>query len=234
MPTLEQELSQIPWGEKSVASGKADKVPQALLGLISPDEAVRNRSYWQLDNEVVLQSDLYEAAYFVIPVLIEFLSEKVPHGRERIYDLLYEVANGDAPRSVTCRTAEGDEIPLKEACSLELAKGLHVFRRDTRDANPLIRQKASSLLDMLKSDPSEESLELDTNKIDDAVLALLFLGLHDGGRAWKGFDWDAMERLHEKGYISDPRGKAKSVLFTKEGLERSERLLDELFARRNT
>jgi len=74
-------------------------------------------------------------------------------------------------------------------------------------------------------------MELDTNKIDDAVLALLYLGLHDGARAWKGFDWDAMNRLHEQGYITDPRGKAKSVVFTKEGLERAERLLEKLFSK---
>ena len=72
-------------------------------------------------------------------------------------------------------------------------------------------------------------MELDTNKIDDAVLALLTLGLHDGVRAWKGFDWNAMDRLHEKGYISNPLGKAKSVVFTEEGLERAEKLLEELF-----
>jgi hypothetical protein len=35
-------------------------------------------------------------------------------------------------------------------------------------------------------------MDLDTNKIDDAVLALLYLGLHNGARAWKGFDSDAM------------------------------------------
>ena len=75
-------------------------------------------------------------------------------------------------------------------------------------------------------------MELDTNKIDDAVLALLCLGLHDGARAWKGFDWGATNRLHEQGFISDPRGKAKSVAFTKEGLERAKRLLEELFAKR--
>jgi len=52
-------------------------------------------------------------------------------------------------------------------------------------------------------------MELDTDQIDDAVLALLYLGLHDGVRAWKGFDWAATDRLHEKGYISDPRGKTQ-------------------------
>jgi hypothetical protein len=74
-------------------------------------------------------------------------------------------------------------------------------------------------------------MELDTSKIDDAVLALLYLGLHDGTRAWKGFDWDAMNRLHEQGYITDPRGKAKSVVFTEEGLERAKQLLEKLFSK---
>jgi hypothetical protein len=74
-------------------------------------------------------------------------------------------------------------------------------------------------------------MELDTNKIDNAVLALLYLGLHDGARAWKGFDWDAMDRLHQQDFITDPRGKAKSVVFTEEGLERARDLLEELFGK---
>lgn len=72
-------------------------------------------------------------------------------------------------------------------------------------------------------------MTLDTAKVDDAVLALLLLGRHDGVRAWKGFDWDALGWLHERGYISNPRGRAKSVVFTDEGLARAERLLGELF-----
>jgi hypothetical protein len=72
-------------------------------------------------------------------------------------------------------------------------------------------------------------MTLDEDKIDEAVLALLYLGLHDGDRAWKGFDWEAMSRLHEKGFISDPRGKTKSVVFTETGLSEARRLLDALF-----
>ena len=74
-------------------------------------------------------------------------------------------------------------------------------------------------------------MELDTSMIDDAVLALLYLGIHDGTRAWKGFAWDAMDRLHRDGLISDPRGRAKSVVFTEVGLERAEHLLKELFGK---
>jgi hypothetical protein len=74
-------------------------------------------------------------------------------------------------------------------------------------------------------------MEIDEEKIDEAVLALLYLTLHDGRRAWKTFDWDAMGRLYEKGHIENPAGKAKSVLLTEEGLKESERLFQKLFAK---
>jgi Domain of unknown function (DUF6429) len=66
-------------------------------------------------------------------------------------------------------------------------------------------------------------VDIDTDKIDAAVLALLFLTLHDGVHAWKGHDWDALDRLYRKGMIDNPVGKAKSVVLTDEGL--SERAL---------
>jgi hypothetical protein len=75
-------------------------------------------------------------------------------------------------------------------------------------------------------------MDLDHSKIDDAVLALLLLGLHDGCRVWKGFDWHFLERLHEQGFISSPRGKAKSVILTNEGQKRADQLLEELFGKR--
>jgi hypothetical protein len=75
------------------------------------------------------------------------------------------------------------------------------------------------------------AMEIDTDRIDEAVLALLYLTLHDQVRAWKGLDWDAMNRLHEKGFILDPVGKAKSVVLTEVGLKESERLFKKLFAK---
>jgi hypothetical protein len=70
---------------------------------------------------------------------------------------------------------------------------------------------------------------IDTERIDETVLALLYLGLHEGNRTWKGLDWDAMGRLHEKGFITDPVTRAKSVVFTEEGLRESQRLFEALF-----
>ena len=74
-------------------------------------------------------------------------------------------------------------------------------------------------------------MALDTDKIDEAVLALLWLTRHDHGRAWKGFDWEALNRLHLKGMIADPRNKAKSVVFTEEGRRRSQELFRAMFTK---
>ena len=76
-------------------------------------------------------------------------------------------------------------------------------------------------------------MDIDTDKIDEVTLALLYLGLHERCRAWKSFDWDAMGRLHEKGLIFDPVNNAKSVMLTDEGLRESERLFRKLFTRQS-
>jgi hypothetical protein len=80
--------------------------------------------------------------------------------------------------------------------------------------------------------PLERSSEWDQDRVDECVLALLQLTLHDGVRAWKGFDFEVMNRLFEKGYILEPRGKAKSVVLTEKGIARSRELFEELFGRK--
>lgn len=79
-------------------------------------------------------------------------------------------------------------------------------------------------------------MEYDEDKVDEMVLALLFLTMFDedqyGARAWKGHDWGAMDRLYEKGYISDPKSKAKSVVVTPEAVRRSRKLFEKHFGKK--
>jgi Domain of unknown function (DUF6429) len=75
-------------------------------------------------------------------------------------------------------------------------------------------------------------MEIDYDKIDEAVLALMWLTLHDERRAWKSFDWGATDRLHQKGLICDPANKTKSVVLTDEGLQKAEELFTALFTRK--
>jgi hypothetical protein len=76
-------------------------------------------------------------------------------------------------------------------------------------------------------------MDLDAEKLEQTVLALLYLNLHGDdaeGRAWKSFPWSAMDALHEKGYISDPATKAKSIRLSAQGLKLSKELFEKLFS----
>jgi hypothetical protein len=75
-------------------------------------------------------------------------------------------------------------------------------------------------------------MEFNTEKVDEMTLALLYLVMFDekrSSRAWKGFDWDTMDRLFEKGYIGNPRSKAMSVEVTEEGRKKAEELFKKYF-----
>jgi hypothetical protein len=79
------------------------------------------------------------------------------------------------------------------------------------------------------------AMKVDHDRVDEMVLALLYLTVWEedacGGRAWKSHDWDALDRLHAKGYIEDPRNKAKSVVLRPEGLARARELFERHFTR---
>ncbi len=75
-------------------------------------------------------------------------------------------------------------------------------------------------------------MEYDKNKIDEMVLTLMHLTTFKdklGVRAWKSIDWGALDRLHEKGFISNPKSKSKSVCLTEKGAEMSEKLFKKYF-----
>lgn len=74
--------------------------------------------------------------------------------------------------------------------------------------------------------------QIDYDLIDEAVLALMFLTLHNVQgmwRAWKSFDWEALDRLYAKNLISDPVSKSKSVVVTEDGRKLCEAAFQRLF-----
>ena len=74
-------------------------------------------------------------------------------------------------------------------------------------------------------------MEYDDKLIEEAVLALLTVYSSDKGNAWKGFDFEIMNRLHEHGLISDPVNRNKSIWLTEEGLERGREVAGRLFGK---
>jgi len=74
-------------------------------------------------------------------------------------------------------------------------------------------------------------MDVDTDLVDRAVLALLYINYLESGACWKQVPWSATDRIYAQGLISDPVNKNKSVHFTDEGLEQAERAYKELFTK---
>jgi hypothetical protein len=75
---------------------------------------------------------------------------------------------------------------------------------------------------------------LDHDRLCEAALAILCLTAfidHGVTRAWKGMDWDLLDALYQRGWIHDPKGKAKSVLITPLGTQLAEEFLERHFGR---
>ena len=73
---------------------------------------------------------------------------------------------------------------------------------------------------------------VDREKLNQVALAILGLNAfqdHHVVRAWKGMDWDLLDQLFERGWIANPKGKAKSVVLTDEGARLAHEFLVEHF-----
>ena len=142
----------------------------------------------------------------------------IPRGRETPYqnsqsgELSESSSTGGRSRGAAGRRVRLDSCPVEETVPSTLRSG----ERD-QQVPPLTSYPE------LRRGPSGK-----------AVLALLYLtSFKDsfGTAAWKSHDWDALNRLHEKGYIGNPVSKAKSVALTAEGKAKAEELFRKLFGK---
>lgn len=82
------------------------------------------------------------------------------------------------------------------------------------------------------------NMEYDKDKVEEIVLALLQLtsfsekdGTFVYHGTWKSYPWEVMDSLYEKGYISNPKSKAKSVTFYEDGYIKSKELFQKYFVK---
>ena len=77
-------------------------------------------------------------------------------------------------------------------------------------------------------------MDYDREKVDEMTLALLYLGMSKTGgscRAWKGLDGPTLDRMHQKGWISNPMGKSPSVDVSPEAAKKAEELFRRHFGK---
>jgi hypothetical protein len=75
-------------------------------------------------------------------------------------------------------------------------------------------------------------MKYDEDKVDEMVLALMHLTTFreaNGHRTWKSHDWEVLDRLHQKGFVGNPKSKVRSVDMSQEGAERSRALFEKHF-----
>lgn len=116
------------WADLKTAHGVAEGVGPAIEELASPSAATRSAALWRIDNHVVLQGDLYEAAPWAARALLELLDRSDLPDRALVLDLLLELARGeDGGREVVTRRGP---MRIRDATLAVLAAGLPVVRRE--------------------------------------------------------------------------------------------------------
>jgi hypothetical protein len=157
---LARRLRAEPWDRLQEADGDARTVPDALLalaGATDPDEI--RRAYWRLDNHIVVQGSVYEAAYHVLPYLFELLADRDRPSRIALYDLLVEIAAGQpANASATVVTGNGSQLDLGEACRARIRDdGMHMVVDDlvADGTDPAVRDRALHVLVAVETEPDK-------------------------------------------------------------------------------
>ena len=106
---------------------------------------MQEASYWKLDNHVVLQGDLYQSAFYVIPFMIEIIFSKTQHSRGLAYDLLFEIANGFAVEDESCLYKDM-ELSLTDACKAAVSDGMCWYLEEVADMTSKYRENALDLI----------------------------------------------------------------------------------------
>lgn len=125
------ELNRFNWSALRSAGG-ATGVPAAIKRLHaaqSPEEATK--AYWQIDNTVVVQGSLYEAAEPAIPCLLAALNTCSDAARPRILELLYQLGSGGVHRDELLAGNHGLDERCRAAVKLGASQFFHLLENGT-------------------------------------------------------------------------------------------------------
>jgi hypothetical protein len=146
---VELELARTDWSTVLEASGFATHLPTAIRALLaSPEPADVEAPYWDLENHVVVQGQLFEAAALVVPVLIAALLEERPrHIRIAVLELLFQIVNGQPHEEEIKRR----NLDLTETCRMRAREGLWILYRELVHGE---RAAAKEVLEVIDVDRS--------------------------------------------------------------------------------
>ena len=120
---VECEISQYDWTAMMEADGPATKIPLAIWELLdasSPEDAVK--AYWKLENHVVVQGSLFEAAVSTVSVICAslVLGPRPKWVMIQLLELLFQIVSGESHSDEVKRGLSD----LGERCRAEASKSL--------------------------------------------------------------------------------------------------------------
>ncbi|WP_232240706.1 NUDIX domain-containing protein [Kutzneria sp. 744] len=173
-PAVSLELSRYDWGSLATCDGTAEDVPATVLALLaaSTEEAARHHAS-DIDNVVMMQSNLFQSAVPTVSVLCAALTEDLmPHARSTVLWLLGEIVNADVHRS----EVEAGRADL-DVRARELARaGLWLFYRELRRGDPADTDVVLGIIQAVETDRARYELvlpQVDYHRRADNVFGLI-------------------------------------------------------------
>lgn len=146
------EIRRHAWAKLRVADNRPLDVPEYLEGLIeSSTEDDAEGYYWGLENEVVVQGQLFDAAVPVVSVILAALGDELSRpARLWLLELLFQIVNGESHAD----EVEHGVADLGERCRTVAREGLWTLYRELHYGHA---DAAKAVLDVLV--PGSETTE---------------------------------------------------------------------------
>src|SRR5688572_1906213 len=157
--TALQGLDDVDWTKLSHAYGKAKDVPKLLRGLASASAKERASAIFYLGASICHQGTFYSATAPSIPFLLSLLVTPKVKDKEKILDLLAQIATLDDHRPLLLDGAPASlaaSLPASYRRSIALVRGAWKTYADLLEARePIVRAAASFLLAWLPGSAKE-------------------------------------------------------------------------------
>ena len=140
------------WAALRTSIGSAEFVPSAIDRLLhsgSPEQATS--AYWELDNRVVVQGQLFDSAIPASMLLVRSICERnfTLNGLSRSLDLLVELAFGESDQSEVA----GGNYDLGAQCRAVINSGLGCIKALVDQADERVLLGVLDLVDRVDIDP---------------------------------------------------------------------------------
>ena len=147
---VEMELNRWDWSNIIEAHGPATNIPVAIRELMLAQNVEESEiAYWKLENHIVVQGNVFEAAAYAVPVFMAALvkTDRPTHFVISTMDLFYQIIAGGVHEEEIARGMPD----LKERCIAAMREGIWILYANYLQGR--VRRSLGEVISMLDDDP---------------------------------------------------------------------------------